>query len=141
MSGKRRPSAHSDVAALSFILQVAASLSIAHSVFGFVHNDLGVNAGPRDPRVQNFGADRLAVAGPKCVCYRLPADAGAGGEPLCTDLQVTRGFGVRFYDYDNAKKHAWKDEMHLKEVQHAARALLRRFAATALDEDGAELRF
>jgi hypothetical protein len=30
--------------------------------------------------------------------------------------------------------------MHLEETQHAARAMLRRFAATNLDEDGAELR-
>ena len=137
-SGEHR----SDVAALSFILQAAAGLSIAHSTFGFVHNDLGVNAGPRNPRVQNFGAERLAGKGssPKCVCYRLGADVGAGDAPLCTDLQITRGFGVRFYDYDNAKKHAWKDGMHLEETQHAARAMLRRFAATNLDEDGAELR-
>eukprot|EP00936_MAST-01D_sp_MAST-1D-sp1_P002579 g2579.t1 len=135
-NGKGTGTGSDPVAALAFVLQVAASLAAAHDAFGFVHNDLGVNAGPQRPRVQNFGAARVSPDEyGRCFCYELPAYTGVT-QPLCTDLRVTKGYAVRFYDFDNAKQGAWGErEFHSKEVQHAARGILRTFAGPSIGID------
>ena len=101
-----------------------------------MHNDLGVNAGPQRPRVQNFGAARVSPDEyGRCFCYELPAYTGVT-QPLCTDMRVTKGYAVRLYDFDNAKQGAWGErEFHSKEVQHAARGILRTFAGPSIGID------
>eukprot|EP00937_MAST-01D_sp_MAST-1D-sp2_P006874 g6874.t1 len=135
--------------ALGLVLQAAASLTIAHASFGFVHNDVGVNADFNRPRVQNFGAivEDVSGNGGRCICYDLPPVTGVH-RPLCMNTRTTKGHVVRFYDYDNAKqkqdgetfkfkgKLMQKAElMHPQEIQHVSRALLRQFAEFDLDEN------
>ena len=71
----------------------------------------------------------------RCFCYELPAYTGVT-QPLCTDMRVTKGYAVRLYDFDNAKQGAWGErEFHSKEVQHAARGILRTFAGPSIGID------